>query len=214
MSSCCRAGPCEEVFGARSAAWDLRRYRRSGPGRLERRMLAAVPAASLPGARVLEIGGGIGALQAELLLAGASQGEVIELVAAYEPYANELAELLGLAGRTSFRTADVLSDPDAAEPADIVLLNRVICCSADGLELTAAAARLTRGMLLLSFPRDTRLIRWLSRVQDALFRLFKRKFRFYVRPEHRIAAAAESQGLMLVRRERNLVWEYLAFRRE
>lgn len=177
-------------------------------------MLAAVPASALPGARVLEIGGGIGALQAELLLAGAGHGEVIELVGGYEPYANELADLLGLGDRTSFRVADVLDDPGAVDPADIVLLNRVICCSADGLELTATAARLSRGMLLLSFPRDTLLVRWLSRVQDALFRLLRRQFRFYVRPESRIIAAAEEQGLTLVRRERDLVWEYLAFRRE
>jgi magnesium-protoporphyrin O-methyltransferase len=215
MGNCCRAGPCEEVFSSRVAAWDLRQYRRRGPGRLERHMLAAIPAGDLPGARVLEIGGGIGALQAELLLAGAQSGEVIELVGSYAPYARELAAALGIAGRSSFRVADLLADPQAAAAAsaDIVLLNRVICCSADGLALTALAARLTRGTLLLSYPRDTLPVRWGSRLQHALFRLLQRQFRFFVRPASAIIAAAEAEGLTLVRWEQGLLWEFVALRR-
>lgn len=213
MSGCCRAGPCEELFDARIAAWDLRRYKRSGLGKMERNMLQSVPARTLAGARVLEIGGGIGALQAELLRRGAKSGEVVELVAAYAPFAAQLAALLGLEGRTSFRVVDVLGSPQAVTPADVVLLNRVICCSAEGLDLTAAAAGLTRGSLLLSFPRDSRFARWLSRVQHALFRVLGRQFRFYVHPEHEVIAAAEAQGLTLVQRERGVVWEYLVFRR-
>lgn len=213
MSSCCRAGPCEELFDARIAAWDLRRYKRSGLGRLERNMLRAVPAATLAGARVLEIGGGIGVLQAELLRRGAERGEVIELVAAYATFATQLATLLGLENRTSFRVADVLANPEAVTPADVVLLNRVICCSAEGLELTAVSAGLTRGSLLLSFPRDSLFARWFSRTQHALFRLLGRQFRFYVHPEHSVIAAAEAQGLTLVRRERGTAWEYLVFQR-
>jgi magnesium-protoporphyrin O-methyltransferase len=61
---------------------------------------------------------------------------------------------LGLEGRTSFRIVDILEEPDAIEPADIVVLNRVVCCSADGVDLAVAAAQLARQTLVLSFPRD------------------------------------------------------------
>ena len=81
----------------------------------------------MDGARVLEIGGGIGRIQAELLATGAAdQGEVVELVGAYEPYARELARDIGSEARTSFRIVDILDEPDAVEPADIVVLNRVV----------------------------------------------------------------------------------------
>ena len=83
-------------------------------------MVAVASEPGLDGARVLEIGGGIGALQAELLGAGAEQGEVVELVAAFEPYARELARERGLEERTSFRIVDVLEEPEAVEPADVV----------------------------------------------------------------------------------------------
>ncbi|MGH3470283.1 MAG: hypothetical protein ACRDQF_21405, partial [Thermocrispum sp.] len=208
MSSCCRAGPCEQMFGPGVARWDLRRYRKRGVGRVERRMLASVTTRGLdPRARVLVIGGGIGALQTELLLAGADRGEVVELVAAYEPCARELAEGAGLTGRTSFRVLDLLDEPEEARPADIVVLNRVVCCSADGLDLTAAAARLTRGTLLLSYPRDRWWIRLLSRTQNAAFWLVRRRFRSFVRPAGAIVGAAESEGLQVVDSGRGPVWE-------
>ena len=66
-------------------------------------MLAAASIEGLDGAHVLEIGGGIGVLQAELLEAGAERGEVVELVSACEPYARELAREKRLEERTSFR---------------------------------------------------------------------------------------------------------------
>ena len=46
----------------------------------------------------MDIGGGIGAIQAELLTAGASQGEIFELVGAYERYATELASAASVIG--------------------------------------------------------------------------------------------------------------------
>ena len=174
-------------------------------------MLAGVPPKLVAGGRVLEIGGGIGTLQAELLKRGAAQGEVIELVGAYEPYAAELAEALGVADRTSFRVLDLLDDASSAQPADVVLMNKVICCSGEGLELTRVAAHLTRGVLVLSYPRYTWLSRWAQRVQHAFFRLLGRSYRLYVRSPVEIEAAAASAGLNKVASGRSSVWEHSTF---
>lgn len=213
MEACCRAGPCEEVFGPKLAAWDLRVYRRRGLGRLQRAMLASVPSGQVQGGRVLEIGGGIGVLQAELLRRGAASGEVIELVGAYAPYATELASELGVADRSSFRVADVLADPTSAAPADAVLLDKVICCSPEGLELVHVAAGLTRGTLVLSYPRPTPLVRFAAWAQHLWFRLVRRSYRFYVRPAGAIAAAAAAEGLEKVGSGRSGIWEHATFSR-
>lgn len=177
-------------------------------------MLALLPDASVVQARVLEIGGGVGALQAELLKRGAANGEVVELVNAYRPFALELARAAGVADRTAFRVADVLGDPASVDPADIVMLNRVVCCSAEGPALVAVAAGLTRDMLLLSYPRASVVARWLSRAQHAIFRLLRRKYRFYIRSERVILGAAEGAGLTVVARERGAIWEYTLLKRE
>lgn len=165
------------------------------------------------GARVLEIGGGVGALQAELVRSGAASGEIVELVSAYEPYAREVARELLIEDRSAFRVADLLEDPAAVERADVVLMNRVVCCSPDGIELAAEAARHARRALVLSYPRDLAAIRSFVHLQNLGLRLVRRAFRVFVHPPREIVAAAETAGLELVERTALGVWEVALLRR-
>jgi len=201
------------MFKPRVARRSLRRYREKGLDSLERQMVENALGEGLGGARVLEIGGGIGAIQTELLEAGAERGEVVELVSAWEPYARELAREKGLEARTAFRVADVLEEPDAVEPADVVVLNRVVCCSPDGVQLTAAAARLARRTLLLSFPRNTVVVRAGLGALNAGLWLARRSFRVFVHPRAALVDAAEGEGLRLEGSGRGLAWEFVALHR-
>lgn len=213
MTGCCGSGACEEMFKPRFARRTLRRYRKKGLDKLEREMVASVPARALDGARVLEIGGGIGAIQAELLASGAGQGEIVELVAAYEPYARELAREKGFGNRSTFRVVDVLEHPELVAPADVVVLNRVVCCTPDGVRLTGVAARLAVRMLVLTFPRDRFLMRGLMRVGNFFLRLMGRSFRVFVHPRTSLHGAAQAEGMQLVKAGHGLVWEFLALQR-
>jgi Methyltransferase domain len=201
------------MFSPRVARRSLRRYREQGLGDLEREMVAAGAAAGLEGARVLEIGGGIGALQVELLNAGADEGEIVELVSAYEPYARELARERGLEERVTFRVADVLESPEAVKPADVVVLNRVVCCSPDGIRLTGSAARLARRTLVLSFPRDRALVRAGLRLVNLTMAAMGRSFRVFVHPRAALVAAAEAEGLGIAETGGGFAWEFVALRR-
>jgi magnesium-protoporphyrin O-methyltransferase len=201
------------VFRPATARQSLETYRKKGLGDLSRRMVAAAIAGGVGGARVLEIGGGIGAIQSELLEAGAERGEIVELVASYEEHAYELAREKGLDGRVSYRVADILEAPDAVEPADVVVMNRVVCCSPDGIDLAAAAARLTRRTLVLSFPRDVVWARSAVRLLNAGLWLMRRSFRTFVHPTASLLAAAEGEGLRVVERGNDAFWEFVALRR-
>ena len=176
-------------------------------------MVEAASVGGLDDARVLEIGGGIGTLQGELLVRGAAQGEVLELVSAYEPYAQELARERGFEDRTTFRVADLLEDPQAVEPGDLVLMNRVVCCSPDGVALAREAAKLARRTLVLSFPRDVVWVRAGLRLVNVGLRLLGRSFRTFVHPPAALAAAAEAEGLSPADSGHGLVWQFATFRR-
>jgi hypothetical protein len=191
----------------------LRRYEKNGLDWVESRMVTAAIEAGVEGASVLEIGGGIGKLQAEVLLAGADRGEVVELVAAFEPYAEELARRTGIGDRTSFRLADLLEAPEGAEQADVVLLNRVVCCSPEGVALAGVAAGLTRRTLAMSFPRDLLVVRVAVAAQNLAFRILGRAFRAFVHSPRELVAAATEVGLRHVETGRRGVWEYAVFER-
>jgi magnesium-protoporphyrin O-methyltransferase len=196
------------MFTDRVARKDLARYRKRGLDRLERRMVDSASAEGLAGARVLEIGGGIGKLQVELLEAGAATGEVAELVGAYEPYAGELAREHGLEERTAFAVADILEQPDAVAPGDVVVLNRVVCCSPDGVALAAAAARLARRTLVLSYPRDVVWIRLGVRAINLVQLVLGRSFRVFVHSPAALRAAAESEGFARSEAGHGSLWEF------
>lgn len=201
------------MFRPKVAHKTLRRYRKKGLDEIERAMVSTASVGGLEGARILEIGGGIGTIQAELLAAGAEQGEIVELVDSYARYAQELAREKGLEGRTSFRVADVLEQPETVAPADIVVLNRVVCCSPEGVTLTGVAARLAQRVLVISFPRDRFWVRPVMRLMNGALWLMRRSFRVFVHTRESLVAAAEAEGLRLADSGHSLVWEFAAFRR-
>lgn len=201
------------MFRPRVARRSLERHRKKGLDELELKMIAAASGQDLEGARVLEIGGGIGTLQAELLKRGAEEGEVVELVPAWEPYARELAREGGIEGRTSFRIADVLERPESVEPADVVVMNRVVCCSPDGVALAAQAARLARRTLVLSFPRDVIWMRVGLGLLNVGLRIARRPFRVFVHPPAELVRASEGAGLSLAESGQGVLWAYAALRR-
>jgi spermidine synthase len=213
VAPCCRSAPCEEIFQPRIARRSLDRYRKKGHGALERRMVSSAAERGLAGARVLEIGGGVGTIQSELLEAGAARGEVVELVRAWEPYARELARDKGLDERTSFRVADVLDAPGDVEPADVVVMNRVVCCSPDGVRLTAAAAQLARRTLVFSFPRDVFWVQAGLRVVNGGLRVMRRSFRVFVHPRDALLQAAQAEGFVVAETGGGAIWEFATLRR-
>jgi magnesium-protoporphyrin O-methyltransferase len=212
--SCC-AGESLDIFGEKSARRELRRYLRKGLGGGDATTIAAwAGEEALDGLTVLEVGGGIGQIQAELVRRGAARGTVVEVVADYEDVAGELAAATGIAGRTAFVLADLVEKPDAVEAADIVVLRRVVCCTPAGPSVLGAAAGKARRTLLASYPRDRAGVRAVVRLQNALFALMRKRFRVFVHPPRELERAAEAHGLRLSRIERGPIWETARFAAE
>jgi hypothetical protein len=209
--SCC-AGESLDIFGEKGARRELRRYLGKGLGGADARLIASwAEERGLEDATVVEVGGGIGQVQAELLRRGAASGKVMEVVAEYGPVAGDLARAVDVDGRSAFVLADLLEDPDAFEQTDIVVLRRVVCCSPEGPELLGRAAAKTRGTLLASYPRDRFLVRAVVRLQNAGFRLVRKRFRVFVHAPVRLERAATDHGLVRTRVSRGPVWETAQF---
>jgi magnesium-protoporphyrin O-methyltransferase len=209
--SCC-AGESLDIFGQKGARRELRRYLRKGLGGADARLIVAwAEDSGLAGATVVEIGGGIGQVEAELLRRGAATGTIVEVVSAYAGPAAELAEATAVADRSSFLLADLVETPEAIEPADIVVLRRVVCCSAVGPALLAAAAGKTRRMLLASYPRERALVRAFVRLQNVLFGLIRKRFRVYLHAPAELERSAAEHGLRRTRVARGAVWETAQF---
>jgi magnesium-protoporphyrin O-methyltransferase len=211
--SCCHEHGCGEFFSEKLAARDARRYRKKGLDGISRRVFDALTRRGVAGATVLEVGGGNGAIQLELLKAGAAGSVNVELSPAYERHARELAAEAGLADRVERRLLDFAARADELEPADVVVLNRVVCCYPDYDRLVGAAAEHARGRLVLTFPRDAWWTRAGVAASNGWLRLRGNTFRAFVHPPAAIAAAARRRGLDVTDESRGLVWQLAAFER-
>jgi 16S rRNA G966 N2-methylase RsmD len=206
MSGCCDPRGCDGMFGARFARRTADRYRRRGLDKTARAMVAFLEQRGIADASVLEIGGGVGAIEIELLERGAGHAVNLELSPAYDAEAERLLAERGLAGRAERRLADIAVDADAIAPADVVVLHRVVCCYPDYERLLTAAASRARRMLVFSFPRRNVLSRAFIAAQNAGFRIARREFRTFAHPPEEMMAVLITAGLEPTFRRGGAAW--------
>jgi SAM-dependent methyltransferase len=198
-----------EIFDERQARRDLASYRRRGLDRAARRLVGAVAS----NGDVLEIGGGIGAIELELLRRGAARATNVELSPAYEPYARELLDAAGLVGRVDRRVGDVVEQPELAVPADVVVMHRVVCCYPNMPALVGIAADKARCVLALTYPRDTWWTRLGSRAVNLFMRLTGNEYRSFIHRPAEIRDTATSRGLKPTLHHAGVLWQLATFER-
>ncbi|MEO7132468.1 MAG: methyltransferase domain-containing protein [Dermatophilaceae bacterium] len=182
------------MFGPKFAHRVAARYRKRGLDPTARRMVEWLERQGLEGASVLEIGGGVGEIQIELLRRGAGSSVNLELSPAYDAEAARLLAESGLADRAQRRIGDIAVDGSVAETADIVILHRVVCCYPDAERLlSAAAAHATRAVVFSHPPRNL-LSRGVLAVTNRVMRLVGREYQTYVHSPASMLATLRGSG--------------------
>jgi 2-polyprenyl-3-methyl-5-hydroxy-6-metoxy-1,4-benzoquinol methylase len=213
MSGCCDPSGYEDVFGQRFARALARRYRKRGLDRTARRMVDFLDRQGVEGASVLEIGGGVGDIQLELLRRGAERATNLELVGEYDEQAAALADEAGVSDRVERRVIDIAAEPDAVGQADIVVLHRVVCCYPDYERLLSAAADHARRLLVFSHPRSNLLNRAIVGAENTLRRLKGNSFRAFTHPPEAMMSVLDDAGLRPSYRHRGTVWQVAGLER-
>ena len=213
MAGCCEPRGYDQAFDPGRARRSAGRYRSRGLSRAGRRIVELVAERGVEGATVLEIGGGVGDLQVELLQRGAAKATNLELSPAYEEEAARLLAESGLADRVERRLHDIAVDPDAVEPADVVVLNRVVCCYPDYRRLLSAAAGHARQLVVFSHPPRNPVSRTVIGAENLRNRLTGREFRAYVHPPGAMLAVLAECGMRPVTPSQGRLWRVEAVAR-
>ena len=213
MADCCSPKGYRWIFSEKRARAEARRYRRKGLDLTSRRIVGLLKQEGVQDRTLLEVGGGIGAIQIELLKAGVTRAVSIELTPTYEEAAQALLREARLEDRVERRVTDFADGAGAVPAADIVILNRVVCCYPDMPRLVAAAAEHAREVLVLSFPKAT----WWARIGldlgNLVLRLARRQFQVFLHSPGQILATAERHGLKTSSNQPGLFWQVVALRR-
>jgi magnesium-protoporphyrin O-methyltransferase len=165
------------------------------------------------GLSVLDIGAGVGAVHLALLKSGAASAVDVDGSPAYVAVAREEASRQGVADRVEYAIGDFVELAASIEPADLVVLDRVVCCYPDMqalIRLSAARARRRYGLV---YPRDARWIRAASGALNLFMRLTRQRTRSWVHRTADVDAIVRDAGFRPRFERSGIFWQAVVYER-
>ena len=210
--NCCEI--TDNAFSEAEARAELRNYRKRGPANQTRLILEAIRSLGLKDTALLDIGGGIGAIYHELLNDVAREATHVDASSAYLKKAKEEAARRGNMERVEFIHADFTEVASNLPQADVVTLDRVVCCYPDFRGLLKAAADHSRKAVALTYPRESWYMRFGFVVLNFFQRLQKDPFRVFLHPVAEMDSLLNREGFERVSLRRLFVWEMALYQKQ
>ena len=159
------------------------------------------------GNSLLDVGGRIGAIQHELLKAGIARADTVGVSTAYIDANKGEAARQGYSDRITYHHGDFVDIAPNLERADIVTLERVICCYPDVESLVELSSRLADRVYGLVYPRTNLLSKTVALLFNLAMRLKRSSFRIFIHPDSIVDWVARSNGLRPSSRRKTLLWQ-------
>lgn len=176
-------------------------------------LLDMIAPAVSSGTTLLDVGGGIGVIDHELLRAGVGHAVLVDASPAYLQVARDEARSRNLLDRIDFVDGDFVVHAPGIDPADIVTLHRVVCCYPDANALVGLSAARARRIYGLVLPRDGRFIRLGLRLINLGFRLRRRTFRAYGHSNSLVDGLVAAHGLRPLSERTTWFWRVVVYER-
>jgi len=212
--NCCKSNQCigiEQTFDTKTAESDLAEYLENGPSPQTRELLKAVRGFGIQGAVLMDVGGGVGIIQHEA--AGLEAARIINVDASpsYSLVARREAERRGYHELAEYHVGDFVRIAQELDTADIVTLDRVICCYDDMPALVQAAAGRAGRVLAVVYPIDRWVIRLGVGIANAVQTLLRRPFHIFAHSNAAVEAIIEKAGFQRRYYRRGFFWQVAVY---
>ena len=209
--SCCQCQGIENMFDKKAAKRQLKRYLKKGPSKTTNMLLDAIHKIGVQGLDFLDIGGGIGAIQYDLIKAGASGGTSIEASSAYIDVVKDEIHQNGLVETVNFKHGDFTAMASDVDSADIVTLDKVICCYDDMSDLVGLSSKLARKIYAVIYPREV----WWTKLAFLMMNFYTRikgsSFQTFIHPTQKVEEIIFGNGLKRNYYATTLIWQVAIF---
>jgi magnesium-protoporphyrin O-methyltransferase len=185
---------------------NLKKYRAGKPAPTTAMLISALLGYDLADRVLLDIGGGIGAIQLELLRAGLRSATGVEASTDAVEVARREAARVGVSDRITAIHGNFVELAGEIPDADIVTLDRVICCYDDVQKLVSLSASKARWLYAVAYPVDSLWNRIEIVVENLWYWLRRNPFRAFVHPTRLVEEIIGRHGLVQVYRDTVFDW--------
>ncbi|MEX0646639.1 MAG: methyltransferase domain-containing protein [Balneolaceae bacterium] len=213
MSCCGHCRDAGDFFSDRTAKRDLRHYLKKGPKKSTALLLNAIRSAGVHQASLLDVGSGVGVIQLELFKEGLQHAVNVDASASYQETARMETEKRGLSERADYHYGDAVELASKLPDAEIVTLDRVICCYPDPEKLIQATASKSKYLYGVVYPRERVITGMIARLGNLWFRLRGSEFRTYLFPSGYIDSLIKKQGFRSHKKQKTLLWHVVTYTR-
>ena len=209
--TCCQRQVIEDRFDRNFVAKRIQQYRQVGLKKETRLLVEALKSEGIDGLTLLDIGGGLGAIEHELIKAGVSRALSIEASQAFIDAAKTEAARQGFADKMTFVHGDLVELAPQIPEADIVTLDKVVCCYQDMESLVRASVAKAKKFYGLVYPRDDWWMKTAIGFENLFENLKGSDWRVYVHPTQEVDRLVREHGLRQRFRRALIDWQIVVY---
>ena len=210
---CCEEDLATIGYDGLSADADLERWHSGQLNSATKELIEIVRAQGIAGAKLLDIGAGVGAVHISLLEAGAATAVDVDASREFLSVARAEAERRGLSARVDYRYGDVVELAPELPPSDIVTMDSVICCYPYLAALLEAAVRSRPRVVGITYPRDVWWMRAFMRLANATFWVRRIPGRYFIHRHTDVNRLMADAGYANVHEGGTRPWRVVLYRR-
>jgi magnesium-protoporphyrin O-methyltransferase len=203
----------ETLFNDRVARRELRKYNKRGATGMTVKLIHAIKSESIVSLSLMDIGGGIGAIQHELVEAGAGNIISVDVAPAYLEASRQIADQLNYLDRVEYHQGDFVELAADLPASDIVTLDKVVCCYPDMEALVSKSAQLTRRYYGLVLPNENWLVGIVQQITNLVTRIRRVPFKMYLHSHDQISSLLNKIGFEEISTKRDIFWQANLYRR-
>jgi len=200
---CCGA---DLFFDKKTAEKEYRQYQKKGPSRVTAKIIQQLENQNVQGKSMVDVGGGIGALQWWFLKNGGAQTSDIDASSGYLKQAQEHAIENGWKDKAHFVQGDCLDSFNEIDDPEFITLDKVVCCYPNYKEILEATCEKSKSHISLSYPMDGLISETIRLIGDLYFRIMKNPYRPYVHSVKKIRNVFTSKGYQRIAYDLAFPW--------
>lgn len=200
-------------FDKKKSNKKYRDYLKKGPLRITREIINQLKNQKMQDKTLLDIGGGIGAIQWWFLAVGGAETTSIDASTSYLQQAKSHAKENNLESKTRFIFGDFTEVHKQVNSFDFITLDKVVCCYPSFKDIIEISCHKANSHIALSYPMDNLVSKFLFGMAILSTKLKRSPFRPYVHPVKGIRKVFENCGFERISLKTVFPWHIETYRK-